>query len=367
MSDSTLANFLILAMLLTGNARFMSVSRSKKDTLSILPFLAFLVSIANIFVFDLSFENLVLLIFSLWCSIWNVRAVLRLFSDLIIDQYDVKLKLICALNSLLTLALIAASIYFRPVNYKQIKLPISQKTTLYSGSLEKGFSKIKQPFALPSIKLYNLTPKFYDSDDQNKNRTIVLFVTPETTSPDVYSLFFQKLAHSGFSVYCVESYEQLSLDSNTLTLDLILQFVQNLPQKLTTLKWFNRFFAARQNFFDRTEYEERIKTNDRFKKKFEALITLCNATPDDTIFLVTEDDAAGFLSTFSKKSPKKIAGTFDLCFIDEYKTKGYGPVENTDPLTAFFLKVEPDRSGYMSNHLGTIVAEFIKSQSASQN
>ena len=363
MSDSTLANFLILAMLFVGNARFLSVSRSKKDTLAILPFLAFLLSIANIFAFDLSVESLILLIFSLWCSIWNVRAALRLFSDLIIDQYDVKLKLICALNSVLTVALIAASIYFLPMNYKKPKLPVVQTTSLYFGGTQSGFTSLKQPFALPSVKLYNFEPE----SREDKNRTIVLFVTPETASPDVYSVFFQKLAHSGFSVYSAQVYERLSFDSDLVTLDAVLQFVQDLPQKLVTLKWFSRFFAIRQNFFDRSEYEKRVKANGRFEKNLAVLFSLCGAKEGDAIFLVTEDDVSGALAAFGKKYPVKITGTFDLCFIDEYETKGYGPVENTDPLSAFFLQVEPDRSGYMSNHLAVIVAEFIKSQSANPN
>lgn len=363
MSSNTLANFLILAMLLVGNARFLSVSRSKKDTLAILPFLAFLVSIASIFAFDLSLENLVLSIFSLWCSIWNVRAILRLSSELIIDRYDVKLKLICALNSLLTLALIIAAVYFLPMNYKRPKLPITQTTTLYSGNLHDGFVELNQPFILPSLKLYNFEPK----SRKNNDRTIVLFVTPETTFSEIYSVFFQKLAHSGFSVYCVDIYENLSFDNAVLSADSLLQFLQELPQKIVTLKWFTRFFAVRQNFFDRTAYKEQMKTNGRFEKKLEALLSLCNAKPSDCVFLLTEDDVSEFLSTFSKKSPVKITGTFDLCFIDEYGTKGYGPIENTDPLTALFLKAEPDRSGYMSNHLGTIVVEFIKNQSASLN
>ena len=363
MSDSTLANFLILAILLTGNARFLSVSRSKKDTLAILPFLAFVVSIANIFIFDLSLEKLILLIFSLWCSIWNVRAVLRLSSDLIIDQYDIKLKLICALNTLLTLALIVAAIYFFPMNYKRTKLSISQTTLLYTGNPQSGFIELEHPFAFPSLKLYIFEPATHEG----KNRTIVLFVTPDATSADVYSVFFQKLAYSGFSVYCAEVYEQFSFDGNLLARESVLQFVQSLPRKLVTLKWFSRFFAAKQNFFERTEYEKRVKTNGHFEAQFEALFSLCGAQAGDEVFLVTEDDVSGALAAFAKKYREKIAGTFDLCFIDEYETKGYGPVENTDPVSAFFLKVQPDRSGYMSNHLGSITAEFIKSQVSNPN
>ena len=363
MSDSTLANFLILAILLVGNARFISVSRSKKDALAVLPFLAFVVSIANIFIFDLSLESLVLLLFSLWCSIWNVRAVLRLSSDLIIDRYDIKLKLICALNTLLTLALIAAAVYFLPMNYKSTKLPIVQNTVLYTGDTQSGFDKLEHPFELPSLKLYIFEP----ATRNDKNRTIVLFVIPDAASADVYMVFFQKLAHSGFSVYCAQMYEQLSFDSDSLTPKTALQFVQSLPEKLVTLKWFARFFATRQNFFERDEYEKRIKANGHFDSQLEALLALCDAAAGDAVFLVTEDDVSGALATCSKKYHDKITGTFDLSFIDEYQTKGYGPVENTDPVSAFFLHTEPDRSGYMSNHLGSIVSEFIKNQLANPN
>ena len=58
----------------------------------------------------------------------------------------------------------------------------------------------------------------------------------------------------------------------------------------------------------------------------------------------------------------KINGTFDLAFLDDHLAKGFGPVENTDPVLAKFLGLEIDRSGYISSHLAMEVTDFISRQ-----
>ena len=64
------------------------------------------------------------------------------------------------------------------------------------------------------------------------------------------------------------------------------------------------------------------------------------------------------------QSNKAVAGFFDLAFIEDYATKGFGPVENSDPAVSYFLESITDRSGYLSSHLGTAVTDFISGQLA---
>ena len=82
---------------------------------------------------------------------------------------------------------------------------------------------------------------------------------------------------------------------------------------------------------------------------------------DGDVFLVTEEDTSGWMKSFAQNNPR-IKGTFDLCFVEDYSTKGFGPVENTDPVIALTLNEKMDRSGYISNHLAIEVEDFISSQ-----
>mgnify|MGYP004564676969 FL=1 len=342
MTNQTLADLLVLALLFIGNARFVFVNHSEKDSLSIAPFAGLFIAIVNIFVFTLSVENFFVFALAFLSAVWNFRSVLRMFSDVILDQYELKLILICSLNALFAALMIFAVIYFCPMSPKKNQLPVKQKTVLYSGNFQKGFSKLKEPFTVPSAKLYNFEPE----TESPAGRKIILFAPPETANSEIYKSFFCKLAYNGFSVYSLDFYSEINLAS----------------KKGADLKWIKRFLAIRQKIFDSDKYEQTQKSSDVISEKFWILLSLCKPTEKDTIFLVTDEDLSGSMQYISQKSFMKIFGSFDLAYIDDYTTKGFGPVENTEPVLGAVLGVQPDRSGYMSNHLGTVLTDFINTQ-----
>ncbi len=347
MTKQTLADLLVLSILFIGNARFLLIKKSKKDSLSVVPFFALFFSLVNVFVFTLSFENFLISILAFWSSLWNIRAVYRAFTDSIFDRYGLRLSLICALNTILTVLLIVCTIYFRPMDIEKTKLPIRQETILYSGNFQEGYLKIEKPFSFTSLSLSVYSPK---SSSQG-GRKIVLFVPPETTTPKTYAAFFQKLAFEGFYVYSAELYPELSF-----------KFLKH-PLKT---RFFRHFIAIKNCFFNRVEYEKKIDT-DALKETFWALLSLSSPHPQDTVFLVTEDDFFSFMPEVKQLSFGVVKGSYDLSYIEEYKTKGFGPLENTDPFLGVFMGVSPDLSGYMSSHLGAVLVDFIKSQEATEN
>lgn len=342
MTNQTLADLLVLALLFIGNARFIFVNHSRKDSLSIAPFAGLFIAIVNIFVFTLSVENFLIFVLAFLSAIWNVRSVLRMFSDVILDSYELKLILICSLNAIFVALMIFVVIYFRPMNPEKNRLPVKQNTVLYSGSFQKGFSELKEPFTVPSIKLYNFEPE----TESHAGRKIVLFAPPETANSEIYKSFFCKLAYNGFSVYSLDFYKEINLAS----------------KKGADLKWIKRFSAIWQKIFNPDKYEQIQKNSDFINEKFWILLSLCKPTEKDTVFLVTDEDLSGAMQYISQKSFVKIFGSFDLAYMDDYTTKGFGPVENTEPVLGAVLGVQPDRSGYMSNHLGTVLTDFINTQ-----
>ncbi len=102
MTNQTLSDLLVLALLFVGNSRFLFVHHSKKDTLSITPFVGFFVAIINAFVFNFTVENLIVLVFAFWTSFWNVRSVFRMLSDVILDREEFNVNNICRVNIFFT-------------------------------------------------------------------------------------------------------------------------------------------------------------------------------------------------------------------------------------------------------------------------
>lgn len=340
MTHQTLSNLLVLFMLFIGNARFLIARHTKKDSLSILPFAGLFVAVINVLVFALTIENCVILILAFFSSVWNVRAVLRMLSEVIIDQYEIKLKLICSINAILSAVCIAGVIYFRPMDFSRTKSPVSQETLLYSGTLQTGFSRISRPFVLTDVKVLHFEPQ------ENTSHATVLFVPPSTATAELYTGFFQKLARSGFSVYAADFYTDSA----------------GLGKRWTDSRIFKTCIAVKRKLSGtETDVQQEKLT---LETEFWSLLSICISSKKDAVFLVTDDDPHNAMESVMRKSMGTVSGCFDLSYINDYPTKGFGPVENSYPLLGAVLGVQPDRSGYMSSHLGTGTASFINSQLA---
>src|SRR5574344_1342521 len=87
MTDQTISELLVLFLLAIACARIFFHTQVKSDTLSVLPLVAFCVSILAIVAWGLSLIELVNLILSFFITLWNIRALLRLNAQLVIDHY----------------------------------------------------------------------------------------------------------------------------------------------------------------------------------------------------------------------------------------------------------------------------------------
>ena len=65
---------------------------------------------------------------------------------------------------------------------------------------------------------------------------------------------------------------------------------------------------------------------------------------DKKFLLITDFMADIAADDLMKKNPEDIAAIFKLSSIDNYKSSGYGCIEQTDPLLAMALGLSRDRS-----------------------
>ena len=81
---------------------------------------------------------------------------------------------------------------------------------------------------------------------------------------------------------------------------------------------------------------------------------------DKKILLVTDFMADIAAEDFAKKNPDVIAGVFKLSDIEEYKSSGYGCIEQTDPLLAMVLGLRRDKSFKTPKLLAEKTLEMLK-------
>lgn len=343
MTKQIQAEILVLFLLFLGSIRYLFVKHTKKDSLAVVPYLGLVVSVFNIFAFGVSIAELVVFALSFLVSVWNFRSLLRLLADVFIDRYEIKLIFVNTLNGILCLAVFCGILYFRPANSSPEKMNVKETVQVYSGNFKDGLCLRTDAFSIPSADIWN----FEGGEILPTGRIIVLFVPPKTANVETYRIHLQKLARSGYSVYAGDFFTDDG-------------------------KWFNRIYDMkflRKFCFIFTK----LRNEDRYKEilasnqnvlvgEFNALLNIAAPKDNEMVFILTEDDVSESMKTMRSRNPGKIKGSFDLTYLDSNTTKGFGPVENTNPAVGFLLGVAPERSGYISSHMATEVVDFISRQ-----
>ena len=330
MNQEMLSQILILVLLFVTNIRFFFITNAKDDSLSVLPTIALIASIVSICIFGVSEFQIILFLLTFFTFIWNFRALLRLMSNLVIDRYGIAFKLISSVNLIFTVFVAFLFVYFRPAKLSEKKLNVKTEKTYFTGNFKEGFKEQKQ------FKVQNLVlQKKYCEERLSSTRKIVLFIPPKTAPIDFYSHTINRLAHDGYEVYSAEF------------------FTNDIKwfKGIKNLRPYRHFEFRRLKYKDFETYKKIYSYNKKiFMQEYEALITLSMPGENDFVLLLGDEDLCNSMKTVRQEN-NLVDYTFDLSKLSaSYKTKGYGPVENTYPLLAYLLKIETDRTCYLSNH-----------------
>ncbi len=338
MDNRFLAEMLALLLVLAASFRFFLISYTRRDSLAIAPTAALVISILNILIFGFSLIEFLVFLIALLSFIWNFRSLTKMLSDVITDQYDFSLILLSIFTGFACMFAIFTVIYFKPMTLRKKNFHANETTTLYAGNFRNGLYELEKPFTCETARIIKVEP----DDSLKLDKNIILFVPPKTASLEMYRPLFYKLADYGYTVYGGEFYTKDS-------------------------KWFNGKYDRK--IFRRYKFiHDKLNHNDEFtgnllynerilENEFQSLFDLASITGNDKIFLLSEDDVTGIMGKILAKN-KHLLGSYDLSFIEGYDTKGFGPVENTDPLISFLMDNDIDRSGYLSSHLAKEVNDF---------
>ena len=128
-------------------------------------------------------------------------------------------------------------------------------------------------------------------------------------------------------------------------------------------KILRRLIMVIQSTVNRQRFEaQREYYSYNVSQEYDVLIPLIldKFGADKKILLVTDFMADIAAEDFAKKNPDVIAGVFKLSDIEEYKSSGYGCIEQTDPLLAMVLGLRRDKSHKTPKLLAEKTLEMLK-------
>ena len=337
MANHFISELLVLFLLLLSSSRFLFIKEVQSDALAIVPLVAFLVSVLNILAWGLTAFDFLISALALFVAIWNVRALLRFLSHLVIDHYGFSFVLISIVNMVLVIACLVLAVYFRPALVSLKKYGVTLSSTSYHGNFKEGFNSDDNPLKVNTAQVWKYEKT--DKEESVEKNKVILFIPSKLSAPEVYEAVCAKLAKDGFLVYVGEF---------------------NTPEQ----KYFGnsmdfrsfRRFGFNYVFFKRgeEEYKKILKDNRSLLiDECNSLIKLSGVREEDFVFFVTEKDDAEIFIEVQEANRNLLDGCYEFAETSAYNTKGFGPIENTEPLTARFMGVERDGSLYMSSHMAS--------------
>ena len=372
MQYHTLAQILVVSLLIISNSRAFFLKKVKSDNLSVIPLISIIISILNILAFGINPLEILTFLLSFFVCLWNVRAFIRFTSGLVIDHFGPWFKFISSINLIFSLTLLVFVIIFMPINDNKKKFNVNLTIQNYKGDLKNGFEKTDFPFDKKSLTIYEIsknpeksknlqndktqaensletenpeTLAEISSETQNQNaQKIILFIPPKCANFNTYKNFLYKLAYDNYKVYCAEFNYSDYVYFN----------------KFFDLKFLKTDFFIYEKLLDEKKYKNHIKAKSGLlRQEMRAFIKTLDLNDEQITFLVTEDDFTNSLPVIQNEFPQKIDGIFDLNVDDSlYATGGWGPIENTNPVLAFFLKVKKENSGFISSHLANNLEKY---------
>lgn len=362
MYDCFLAHALIIVMLFFCNARVLYIKNSRIDSFAAFSPISLIISILLFYCFGFSVLNLAVFILSLLVFFNNFRAVLRLSSRLIIDAYSGVFIAFSIFFMILTIGLGVIIFLTRPVRYSlrdfdTIKTEYSLtgnlanlrlRDNMFSRERFSGNLSVYEPDTNDSIalELYSKNP-------------VLIFAPSIRASVQNYEPYFLFLAQKGYKVLSADFYTQ---DFNFISYD-----TESLSKKaLLESKFYRRFSILH---LERTNPEKAAKILEEDKiltpRKYAALTKLAlELYGDDTkVFYITDgldfDSIYSVITEFNTEPYKNAKGFFSMNRVDEYKTSGYGFIEQTDVFLANGMKINRENKFFIPRYVAGKTIKYI--------
>ncbi len=322
---------LVFALLFITNLRVFFVQHVRRDPLVVLAPFTFVIAILQILAWGIDAFTVLGLFIALLVLLSNFHAIFRYTERLYIDHYSPLMKVWAILTIAVSSLALAAAIYFAPVEQNNKKLGICENQYRYKGSFRSGFEEAG-PFSTHSLTLFEFTHDASGTTSVGTNQSLIVLLVPDKRGDTAnYKPYLQQLALRGITVYSADFFADDG------------QWLHSIGDKIIL----RRLVMVIQSVLNRQRFEaQREYYSYNVSQEYSVLLPLlrerCGA--DKKFFLITDFMADIAAEDFAKKNPDQIAGVLKLTNIEEYKTPGYGCIEQTDPLLALVLGQARDKA-----------------------
>ena len=302
---------------------------------------------------------------SLFVFFINFRAVLRLGAKLIVDSYGIIFIIFSILSLLLIVFLSVVVIVTRPVKYSAKEFGISKKEYTLTGSLQ-NLSIRENHFSGERFSgdMCIYQPKIADDITKSvySENPLLIFATGIRSNIINYEPYFMILAQKGYTVLAADLYtDDLHLLSKNVEGDF--------KKRLVESKFFRRFAAIHAAASKPDEFKNIILEEKNFStKKYSALTKLAlEIFGDETnVFYITDgvdfDSIYAVIDEFNTEPYSNAKGFFSMNRIDEYKTSGYGFIEQTDVFLSYGMKIERENKFFIPRYIANKTIKAIGEQ-----
>lgn len=357
---------LIFVMLMVTNLRVFFVRHVRRDPLVVLAPFTFILSLLQIFAWGIDIVSAFAFILSLLVLFSNFHAIFRYIESLYIDHYSALMKVWAVCTVSLSILSIFVLIVFSPVEDKSNKIGVKEEIHRVEGSFRSGFKtagsfRIADAFIyefsiLPPIKSESKNEKneapvesTAQADSEIPTAPVILFFPDKRADTMNYKPYLQQLALLGNHVYSADYY---SNDCRWLH-----SFGDN--------KIFRRSIMVIQSFMRPAFFEsQREYYSYNIKLEAEALFKFVSADKENfTCVMICDAMGHSALQELQQQYPEQISKIIFLDEIPEYKTPGYGIIEQTNPILSHLLNLPKDSSKQISKNLAEKTVEIMQNES----
>ncbi len=337
---------LVFALLFITNLRVFFVHHVRRDPLVVLAPFTFIVAILQIFAWGIDAFTTLGLLISLFVLLSNFHAIFRYLERLYIDHYSPLMKGWAVFTILVSSVALAATIYFAPVETPNAKLEVKETKYFYKGNFRTGFEKVV-PFSSKNLTIYEYShEKKGDKAAPHlniPNNLIVVLMPDKRADSEYYKPYLQLLAKRGVTVYSADFFTD---DGKWLHSAGDIKILRRLILSIHSILDNQNFMSQREyyTFNCAQEYNALLPLLEEIVNTEGGSDTTASQPLNLRYFLITDVMANTAAEDLQKKYPEKIVGILNLDSIAEYKTAGYGCIEQTDPLLCLALETTRDRT-----------------------
>lgn len=384
MFDLFLAQVLILILLFSSGIRVLFIKNPRVDAFAVIPVFAFLISLLLIPIWGITVQNLVIIVLSALFFLTNVRALFRVSSNLIVDNYTLAFIIANFIELLLLIATIAFVVLSAPVRCKLKDFGTQKEKVYLTGTLAAGIRKgdffegdafsgilyIYKP--LQEISATEKPAASAESSNSTASASgtanaASIASAPVSTAPSVPVIQEPAqentserpiIVFAGTSVGTVEQYEPyiLFLSKNGFTVCAADLYTRDMHiYEGASNRRFARRIRTLYNYVqDKTEFEatkkkELLLSRQKYERLTELVLDLFGES--QTVYYITDGVSFDTINAVIEAFPKNAVGFYSLNRIPEYKTQGFGFIQQTDILLAKYFSMKRDSSFFIPRYV----------------